>query len=397
MLQASHPPPGSHRAWARRLRSLLLVGAAFFVLGGPAAAVTYTFSHFGSESVNSFGSGINDAGTVVGYDGAFLGRSQAYAASWLNGELIRMPAPGTSVSFASAINNAGQTVGNSIETRSGNFQALLWNGVTPVKLGGLPGDTQTSAYAINEAGQIVGTSTASANSARAHVVVWDRGSIVDLGEAGSPKGINNLGNVVGLRLVDTPFGVGTSATLWDGKTWTTMRDVGGDFPASVANDINDAGHAVGYSNTDGNLFHHATLWHGTTPIDLGDLGGGQESAAFAINNREQIVGYSRLADWDVHAVLWNGTAATDLNSFLDAATVQTGWYMLQAMGIRRRGMASAAMAPAPTTNTSRPQGAVTAKRSGRSNAIDPASATTPASSRIPRRITVTRPGRRRGR
>jgi hypothetical protein len=102
------------------------------------------------------------------------------------------------------------------------------------------------------------------------------------------------------------------------------------------------------------------------------------------------------------AANWHATIAAATGIWISprastSTTPRTNVATVQASGIRRSGTASAAIAPAPTTITSRPHGAVIEKRSGRSTAIDPASATTPASRRIARRITAVPPGRRRGR
>ena len=81
---------------------------------------------------------------------------------------------------------------------------------------------------------------------------------------------------------------------------------------------------------------HATLWNGTTPTDLGTLGG-TNSVANAINENGQIVGNSLLTgNAAVHAALWNGTSLTDLNSFLDAST-SADWVLRSANGINDNG------------------------------------------------------------
>ncbi|HEY0179834.1 MAG TPA: DUF3466 family protein, partial [Dokdonella sp.] len=62
------------------------------------------------------------------------------------------------------------------------------------------------------------------------------------------------------------------------------------------NDINDAGEMVGYY-IDENFGNHAFLWDATGPHDLAvpaaSGGGDMESAATAINNAGQIVGYAQ--------------------------------------------------------------------------------------------------------
>ena len=46
-------------------------------------------------------------------------------------------------------------------------------------------------------------------------------------------------------------------------------------------------------------------------IDLGTLGG-EESWAWAINNRGQVVGWSETTDGDIHPFLWEKGEMTDL-------------------------------------------------------------------------------------
>ncbi len=127
------------------------------------------------------------------------------------------------------------------------------------------------------------------------------------GRGGSvPEGINNAGQVVGWsftsRLHDW------RATLWNGTTPTDLGTMGGFF--SNAYGINNAGQVVGLSGGIG--FQVATLWNGTTPTNLGTLGG-SVSRALSINDAGQAVGISTLVgDRQARATLWNGTTPTEL-------------------------------------------------------------------------------------
>ncbi|HEY5049848.1 MAG TPA: hypothetical protein VII50_03040, partial [Acidothermaceae bacterium] len=68
---------------------------------------------------------------------------------------------------------------------------------------------------------------------------------------------------------------------------------------------------VGSSLTAGGE-EHATAWGATSGIvDLGTIGGGTYSAALALNDRGQAVGYSQLADGYEHAALWQVSSQPD--------------------------------------------------------------------------------------
>lgn len=74
-----------------------------------------------------------------------------------------------------------------------------------------------------------------------------------------------------------------------------------------------------------------------TYIDLGTLGGTQSRAA-AINASGQVVGVSYSpGNAYGRATLWNGTTAIDLSSFLDASTVSAGWVLEEAYDINDYG------------------------------------------------------------
>lgn len=112
--------------------------------------------------------------------------------------------------------------------------------------------------------------------------------------------VNNIGHVVGWSAV----GSGERAFIWTATTG--MVDLGGldaRGQLSHAIAINDSGQVVGDSLTTGGQVH-AFLWSASQGmVDLGTLGG-EFSAAYDINASGQIVGSSTTASGAMHAFLW---------------------------------------------------------------------------------------------
>ena len=284
----------------------------------------------------SYANGINDRGQVVGW--SLTERDEFQRATlWSNGTTTDLGTLGGINSYAFGINSGGQIAGWSYTT-NGRERATIWNGITPTELPP-PFGGSSLAYGINDSGQVVGRTTISATSAYLRATIWNGTIPTDINPNGfvsSGLAINNLGQVVGLSYVSVTGdnSLQQRAYLWDNTTSFTLSTL-----HSIATSINDQGQIVGTSvipSGDQNIaqLQRATLWTSTTELVLGTLSG--HSAAFGINNSGQIVGQSFAVDGLPRATIWKGTTAVDLNSLLNDSDAAS-WYLFSATAINNTG------------------------------------------------------------
>ncbi len=214
---------------------------------------------------------------------------------------------------ARKINARGWVVGWS-EPPSESAVAMVWRPESGIEsIGRLPGDSGVSdATSINTAGQVAGWSCCLAG---ARAFVWsaakgmrDLGSLHPNDEEGTfAYDINDRGFIVGQSGVP-PANPEIPSANWHAFLWSPrgrmidLGTLGGHFSAALG--INNRNEVVGVSEiADGHL--HAFLWSKGEMTDLGTLGG-QDSSAGAINDHGQIVGESSLASGgSSHAFVWS--------------------------------------------------------------------------------------------
>jgi probable HAF family extracellular repeat protein len=207
---------------------------------------------------------------------AFFGGESGYVCLgfvWENGVMTPLfPLPGGNNSFATGADNRGRVVGwaengvhdsSCVGTQVLQFRPVIWDRAgQPEALPLFGDDTSGAATAINNRGQIVGISgicdQAVGRHTAKHALLWDKGTITNLGNLGAelwitPMAINENGDIVGFGATDAND---LEGNFLRGFIWTRkdkMRRIDPlpipDHVFSQANAINERGQVVGSSCT----------------------------------------------------------------------------------------------------------------------------------------------------
>lgn len=206
----------------------------------------------GTPGVVSKAAAGNDAGTIVG-------SSYVHAVIFRDGTTTELPTLNGGVEAqAYGINNRDQIVGESQILPGGGDvpnHAVLWDSsCTVIDLGSLGSDS--FARDINDAGTIVGTAVDASN--QPHAVSWDlNATLTDLG-LGQAMAINSSGAIAGFS--------GNRAIVWQSGTMVDIGTLGG--PGAFALGIDDRGDVVGASSIASGPGAHAFFYSNGEMIAL---------------------------------------------------------------------------------------------------------------------------------
>jgi uncharacterized membrane protein len=184
---------------------------------------------------------INNRGEIVGFSALGNANSTYRAVRWTSTNrrlVLPGPTPGYSELTANDINERNITVGSGIAP-AGGYNALVWDAAgRPTNLGTF-GTTDAAAQFINDSGDIAGV-TGFVDGVNGAMFLWSPGRNVIRITKATPRGINEAGEVIGVRSVgNTSHAIRLTRT----RGLTDLHPA--RFAWSDTLDLNDSGVIVG--------------------------------------------------------------------------------------------------------------------------------------------------------
>ncbi len=211
---------------------------------------------------------------------------------------------GGSTSYVSGINEYGQASGWADTTGNVAVQSFFYSNNTMTNIGTAVASSYSAG--INDSGCVVGYCYDA--SSVLHGFLYFNGQTVMLDSYGIQRAyanaINDAGTIVGTYQPSSKL----KAFIYTNGTITSI----GTYTSSQAVDINALGHVAGYAKTGTSTRYIAYVYKDGIATDIGCLTGGVASIAYAINNRDDVVGNSMTSSGANTAFLYSNNNLTSI-------------------------------------------------------------------------------------
>ena len=323
--------------YERSLRfSAVTIAVVFIALAFTSSTIaqSYTVTNIGTLGGNeSVALSINDFGEVVGYSKTADGEVHAFR--YFRGAIFDLSTLGGKESYAYVITNSGILLGDS-KTSDGVLRPFMGAPNSPLFNFGDDPHLFSSARGANNVGQLVGFRLVTDEHGQFHkrAYLYTTQRTIDLGTFGGKQSdavaINDAGDVVGHLYTQYHDGEQRAVIYHAGKV-VEIGTFGGNGSIAVA--INTSGQVAGYADLPGGDKRAFLFAHGKMK-NLGTLAGGTQSFAYGVDDHGRVVGASDAKDSPLRAIIYSDGVMQDLNKLIAA---DSGWLLTEAKGINESG------------------------------------------------------------
>ncbi len=240
--------------------------------------------------------------------------------------------------YPTAVDDNGTVFGVKSSDPSQEWYSAYWRPETGIQVLSGFGTLLSFPYGCNSSGTVVVGRTNQTTSSNDSIAFrWQNGNISHVASSPSTAiGVSEDGNTIvgGLGVYNIFSGWQGTAFLWHNNTLTNLGGVLANRNA-YAVDVTNVGsqvHLTGSAQNSSGQWRAFRLVYGSSPQDLGTLGGNQSYAYAISRDGSTIVGTAQLSNGEWRAFRWNR------GMMMPIATEAFGWTSSTATGVSRDGL-----------------------------------------------------------